>query len=93
MKMTKDTIKMMYTKCKYAFLWNAIYWLLPCIDDPKNKLQKEGCSTTLAKGDIDAWSRAEMFKNSVHVLTNGKAANWAPEVAWIPFSKRCAVFA
>ena len=51
------------------------YLLFASIDDPKNKLQKEGCSTALAKGDLDALSRAEMFKNSVHVLTNGKAAN------------------
>lgn len=69
------------------------FLLFASIDYPKNKLQKKGCSTALAKCDIDAWSRAEMFKNLVHVLTNGKAANWGPEVAWIPFWKRCAVFA
>lgn len=90
MKMTKETIKMMYTKCKYAFLWNAIYCLFP---STITKINYKGCSTALTKGGIDAWSRAEMFINSVQVLTNGKAANWAPEVAWIPFKKRCAVFA
>lgn len=32
---SKDDV---YTKCKYAFLWNAIYCLLPSTI-PKNKLQ------------------------------------------------------
>ena len=30
------------------------YLLFASIGDPKNKLQKEGCSTALSKGDIDA---------------------------------------